>query len=141
MGVVYPLGEAFGSRGEVIGGGLQIASAEREGAKRLAEESNAFMKLGGGAVEEGEGLLETVELGGREGDSSGMTCWESEDLGFCLVQEDTKGGAKALEGFNENWEVLVRKERESIVEVGVCSALRATTVVAMLVLCTAGLST
>jgi hypothetical protein len=83
--------------------------------------------------------LKAIELGGCEGGGSGVSGWECEDLCFCFVEEDTDGRAKTLKGFNENWEVFVREEGESVVEVCVCGAFRSATVVAVLVLCAAGL--
>jgi hypothetical protein len=61
--------------------------------------------------------LKAIELGGCEGGGSGVSGWECEDLCFCFVEEDTDGRAKTLKGFNENWEVFVREEGESVVEV------------------------
>jgi hypothetical protein len=37
-----------------------------------------------------------------------MGGWESEDLGFCFVEDDAQRKIKALEIFDENREVVVR---------------------------------
>jgi hypothetical protein len=61
-------------------------------------------------------------------------------LVFVLFRKTPRRGGKMLKDFDENWEVFVWKEREGIVEVGMGSALGSTTIVAMLMLCMAGLS-
>jgi hypothetical protein len=91
------------------------------------------------SVEEGESLLEAVQLGWCEGDGSGVGRGESKDIGFCFVKENTNGRAKALKGLNERREVFIGDKGESIIKIGVGCTLGAAAIITKLVVGAAGL--
>lgn len=139
LGVSDALGKAFSCGGKFECSRVKESSAEGLRAKGLSEKSETPCNLGGGAIEKREGLLEAGILGGCKGSDGGMGGWEGQDLGFCFVEDDANRRTKALEGFDEDGEVIIWEEGKSIVEVCVGGALRAAAVVTALMGCASGL--
>ncbi len=79
-------------------------------------------------------------LGGGKGSGSCMGGGESQDLGFCCVEDDAERGTKALESFDKNGEVIVREKSKSVIEVCMCSAPGATAIIAGLAVGATGFS-
>ena len=133
------LGKGFRCEGKCECSRVKEGGAEGLRDKELSEKSETRCNLGGGAIEKGVDLLEAGKLGGCKGSDGGMGGWEGQDLGFCFVEDDANRRTKALEGFDEDGEVIIWEEGKSIVEVCVGGALRAAAVVTALMGCASGL--
>jgi hypothetical protein len=78
-------GEAEGGVVEVSSCGEKEGVAVRGGAEGLTKVTNPQLLLGGGAVQEGKGVIEVVVLCRREDSGGVILGGEGEDLGFGAV--------------------------------------------------------